>query len=140
MPKILIVGGGYAGFYTAWRLEKLLRAGEADVTLVDPLSYMTYQPFLPEVAAGSIEPTHAVVAFRRHLKKTRIVAAKVTAIDPEAKEATFTPADGEPWTESYDVLVVTAGSVTHSSKDSIRSPLATGGSIRTSVILAGRRS
>ena len=70
MPKILIVGGGYAGFYTAWKLEKWLRHGEAEVTVVDPLPYMTYQPFLPEVAAGSIEPRHAVVAQRRHLKRT----------------------------------------------------------------------
>jgi len=112
VPKILIVGGGYAGFYTAWKLEKKLRRGEAQVTLVDPLSYMTYQPFLPEVAAGSIEARHVVVAYRRHLKKTRIVAARVTAIDPEKKIATFTPQDGEPWTEEYDILVVTAGSVT----------------------------
>ncbi|MBO9578604.1 MAG: NAD(P)/FAD-dependent oxidoreductase [Microbacteriaceae bacterium] len=112
MPKILIVGGGYAGFYTAWKLEKHLRRGEASVTLVDPLSYMTYQPFLPEVAAGSIQPRHVVVAFRRHLKKTRIVSARITAIDPEAKVATFTPQDGEPWQEEYDVLVVTAGSIT----------------------------
>ena len=37
MPKILIVGGGYAGFYTAWKLEKWLRPGEAEVTIVDPL-------------------------------------------------------------------------------------------------------
>ena len=51
VPKILIVGGGYAGFYTAWKLEKHLRKGEAEVTIVDPLPYMTYQPFLPEVAA-----------------------------------------------------------------------------------------
>ena len=63
--KILIVGGGYAGFYTAWKLEKLLRAGEAEVTIVDPLPYMAYLPFLPEVASGSIEPRHAVVARRR---------------------------------------------------------------------------
>ena len=56
-PRILIVGGGYAGFYTAWKLEKHLRKGEADVTMVDPLPYMTYQPFLPEVTAGSIEAT-----------------------------------------------------------------------------------
>ena len=112
MPKILIVGGGYAGFYTAWKLEKHLRRGEAQVTLADPLSYMTYQPFLPEVAAGSIEARHVVVPYRRHLKKTRIVCARVTAIDPEAKVATFTPQDGEPWTEEYDILVVTAGSVT----------------------------
>lgn len=39
MPKILIVGGGYAGFYTAWKLEKHLRKGEAEVTMVDPLPY-----------------------------------------------------------------------------------------------------
>jgi len=75
VPKILIVGGGYAGFYTAWKLEKHLRRGEAEVTIVDPLPYMTYQPFLPEVAAGSIEARHSVVALRRHLKKTKIVAA-----------------------------------------------------------------
>ena len=112
MPKILIVGGGYAGFYVAWKLEKLLRRREASVTLVDPLSYMTYQPFLPEVAAGSIEADHAVVAFRRHLKRTRIVSARITEIDSEAKVATFAPLDGDPWTEEYDILVVTAGSVT----------------------------
>ena len=39
--RILIIGGGYAGFYTAWKLEKLLKRGEAEVTLVDPLPYMT---------------------------------------------------------------------------------------------------
>ena len=81
MPKILIVGGGYAGFYTARKLEKWLRRGEAQVTMVDPLPYMTYQPFLPDVAAGSIEGRHAVVALRRHLKKTEVITAKVTAID-----------------------------------------------------------
>lgn len=112
MPKILIVGGGYAGFYTAWKLEKRLRRGEAEVTLVDPLPYMTYQPFLPEVAAGSIEPTHAIVAHRRHLKRTRMVSARVTAVDPDKKVATLTPSRGEAWDEDYDVLVVTAGSVT----------------------------
>ncbi len=111
MPKILIVGGGYAGFYTALKLEKWLRHGEAEVTIVDPLPYMTYQPFLPEVAAGSIEPRHAVVPLRRHLKTTRVVAAKVTGIDHVAKTATITPADGDPWVESYDTVVVTAGSV-----------------------------
>jgi NADH dehydrogenase len=111
VPKILIVGGGYAGFYTALKLEKWLAKGEAEVTVVDPLPYMTYQPFLPEVAAGSIEPRHAVVPLRRHLYSTRVVAARVTGIDHAAKTATLTPADGDPWVESYDIIVVTAGSV-----------------------------
>ncbi|WP_349897478.1 NAD(P)/FAD-dependent oxidoreductase [Parafrigoribacterium soli] len=111
MPKILIVGGGYAGFYTAFKLEKLLRAGEAEVTVVDPLPYMTYQPFLPEVAAGSMEPRHAVVSLRRHLEKTEVITATVTGIDHANKTATVTPAVGEPWTINYDIIVVTAGSV-----------------------------
>jgi NADH dehydrogenase len=107
----LIVGGGYAGFYTAWKLEKQLRKGEAEVTVVDPLPYMTYQPFLPEVAAGSIEPRHAVVAHRRHLNKTDVVTAKVTYIDHANKTATIQPPVGEKYEFKYDVVVVTAGAV-----------------------------
>ncbi|EPR75238.1 NADH dehydrogenase [Leifsonia rubra CMS 76R] len=111
MPKILIVGGGYAGFYTARKLEKWLRRGEAEVTMVDPLPYMTYQPFLPEVAAGSIEPRHAVVPHRRHLKTTKVVTAKVTAIDHATKTATIQPEVGDSWQVDYDIVVVTAGAV-----------------------------
>nr|BFF12048.1 hypothetical protein GCM10025699_33510 [Microbacterium flavescens] len=111
VPKILIVGGGYAGFYTAWKLEKHLRKGEAEVTIVDPLPYMTYQPFLPEVAAGSIEARHSVVALRRHLKKTTVVAAKVTGINHANKVATITPIAGDPYEFEYDQIVVTAGAV-----------------------------
>ncbi len=111
VPRILIVGGGYAGFYTAWKLEKLLRRGEAEVTIVDPLSYMTYQPFLPEVAAGSIEARHSVVALRRHLHHTNVLTAKVTGINHASKTATITPPVGEPWEFEYDQIVVTAGAV-----------------------------
>ncbi|GAB3580724.1 FAD-dependent oxidoreductase [Leifsonia lichenia] len=111
MPKILIVGGGYAGFYTAWKLEKQLRKGEAEVTIVDPLPYMTYQPFLPEVAAGSIEPRHAVVAHRRHLTKTNVVTAKVTYVDHAKKTATIQPPIGDAYEFEYDIVVVTAGAV-----------------------------
>ena len=111
VPKILIVGGGYAGFYTAWKLEKHLRKGEAEVTIVDPLPYMTYQPFLPEVAAGSIEARHSVVALRRHLKRTNVITAKVTGIDHKNRVATITPALGDPWQQEYDQIVVTAGAV-----------------------------
>ena len=105
VPKILIVGGGYAGFYTAWKLEKSLRKGEADVMIVDPLPYMTYQPFLPEVAAGSIEARHAVVAVRRHLKRTTVVAAKVTGINHANRVATITPVAGEPYQQDIPLEV-----------------------------------
>jgi NADH dehydrogenase len=109
--RILIVGGGYAGFYTALKLEKHLRRGEAEVVMVDPLPYMTYQPFLPEVAAGQIEPRHAVVSHRRHLPATTVVTARVTGINHATTSATITPEVGEPYDLDYDHIVVTAGSV-----------------------------
>jgi NADH dehydrogenase len=111
MPKILIVGGGYAGFYTALKLEKHLGKGEAEVTLIDPLPYMTYQPFLPEVVAGSIEARHSVVSHRRHLRKTNIVSGKVTKVDHAKKVATVELAGAGKQKFEYDQIVVTAGAV-----------------------------
>ncbi|TDD29323.1 NAD(P)/FAD-dependent oxidoreductase [Kribbella turkmenica] len=112
MRRILIVGGGYAGFYAAWKLEKRLRSGDAEVTLVDRRPYMTYQPFLPEVVAGSIEARHAAVSHRRHLSRTRLVAGMVTAIDHAHRVVTVAHVDGHGIELGYDVIVVTAGAVT----------------------------
>lgn len=111
MQKILIIGGGYAGFYTAFKLEKYLTEGEAEITLVDPLPYMTYQPFLPEVVAGSIEARHTVVSHRRHLKKTHIINGKMTKINHAGKTATVELNGGGEATLQYDHVVVTAGAV-----------------------------
>jgi NADH dehydrogenase len=112
MRKILIVGGGYAGFYTAWKLEKKLRRGEAQVTVIDPRPYMTYQPFLPEVMAGSIEPRHSVVPLRSHLRRAEVVAGTVVSIDHASKKVTVRPETGPEFDVHYDIVVVTAGAVT----------------------------
>lgn len=111
MTRIVIVGGGYAGFYTAFKLEKLLRRNEAEVVVIDPLPYMTYQPFLPEVAAGSIEARHAIVPLRRHLPKTRVITARVTGVNHQAKLVTITPENQPSFELSYDHIVITAGAV-----------------------------
>jgi NADH dehydrogenase len=111
MRRILISGGGYTGFYTAWKLEKRLRRGEAEVTVVDPRPYMTYQPFLPEVAAGAVDPRHAVVPLRRHLRRTRVIAGKVTDIDHGGRTATVVTNAGVIERREYDVVVVTAGAI-----------------------------
>jgi NADH:ubiquinone reductase (H+-translocating) len=110
--RIVIVGGGYAGFYTAWGLQKRLRHREAAVTLIDPAPYMTYQPFLPEVAAGSIEARHAIVPLRRHLRSTVIVSGRATSIDHAARLVHVLMADGSTVRFGYDEVVVTAGAVT----------------------------
>ena len=110
-PRVLIVGGGYVGTYTALKLRRPARRGRLEVTLVAPDSFMTYQPFLPEAAAGNIEPRHVVVPLRRALRGVQVLAGEITAADPVRRVASFRPAEGEPYELPYDVLVVGCGSV-----------------------------
>jgi NADH dehydrogenase len=118
--RILVVGGGYVGMYTALRLQRQLkrelRRGEAEITVVTPEPYMTYQPFLPEAAAGSISPRHVVVPLRRVLDNCRVVIGEATAIDHAKRTAAVTTlATEEEGTGaqrlSYDELVLAPGSV-----------------------------
>ncbi|NJQ03525.1 NAD(P)/FAD-dependent oxidoreductase [Streptomyces zingiberis] len=114
--RILVVGGGCVGMYTALRLKRRLKRDEALVTVVDPEPYMTYQPFLPEAAAGSISPRHVVVPLRRVLRGCQVVVGEVTALDHAARSATVrtlaTAEEGSPPVEiGYDELVLAPGSV-----------------------------
>jgi NADH dehydrogenase len=109
--RILVVGAGHVGLYAALRLSKKLRAREAEVTVVDPQPHMTYQPFLPEAAAGNISPRHSVVPLRRELKHCKIVSGAVTRIEHGRRTATVQPIIGPPLEIEYDQIVVAPGSV-----------------------------
>ncbi|MET9360174.1 NAD(P)/FAD-dependent oxidoreductase [Streptomyces sp. NPDC006632] len=118
--RILVVGGGYVGMYTALRLQRRLktelRSGTAEITVVAPDPYMTYQPFLPEAAAGNISPRHVVVPLRRVLDKCRIVIGEAERVDHARRTATVTtlasPEDGTGAVElPYDELVIAPGSI-----------------------------
>jgi NADH:ubiquinone reductase (H+-translocating) len=110
-PRVLIVGGGYVGTYTALKLRRWARQGRLDVTLVAPEGFMTYQPFLPEAAGGNIEPRHVVVPLRRALRSVRILTGQITGADAGRRIASFQPAEGEPYRIGFDILVVGCGSV-----------------------------
>lgn len=109
--RIVIIGGGYVGMYAALRLQKKLKADEASVTIIDPQANMTYQPFLPEAAAGSIEPRHVVVPLRKVLRRCHVLTARATSISRANREVTLMTAAGEERKIGYDVLVVAPGSV-----------------------------
>ncbi|MGW7611103.1 NAD(P)/FAD-dependent oxidoreductase [Streptomyces sp. NPDC054766] len=118
--RILIVGGGYVGMYTALRLQRKLKPelkrGEVEITVVSPDPYMTYQPFLPEAAAGSISPRHVVVPLRRFLGRCRIVIGEVQSIDHAKRTATLstlaTEEEGAGAEQiTYDELVLAPGSI-----------------------------
>ncbi|MER7952971.1 NAD(P)/FAD-dependent oxidoreductase [Streptomyces sp. NPDC096079] len=118
--RILVVGGGYVGMYTALRLQRQLgaelRAGTAEIVVVTPEPYMTYQPFLPEAAAGSISPRHVVVPLRRVLHRCRIVIGAVRSVDHAKRAVTLstlaTEEEGAGAVDmTYSELVIAPGSV-----------------------------
>ena len=107
--RILLVGGGFIGMYAARRLEHLVREGHR-VTLVNPENFMQYQPFLPEVASGTIDPRAVVVPLRQVLRRTVLLIGEVERIDHEGRSASVRLPDGSLHDEAYDVLVLGAGS------------------------------
>jgi NADH dehydrogenase len=111
VPRIVILGGGTVGLYSARRLRRRLGNREAAIVVVDPRPYMTYAPFLPEAAAGSIDPRHVVAPHRRALKGVDVLQGKVSEIKHGERTVQITPAEGEPYWITYDHLIVALGSV-----------------------------
>ena len=103
-PRVLILGGGFAGVGTAQKLEH----ADADVVLVDRHDYHTFQPLLYQLATGLLETTAVGHSLRdllgRHAN-TVIHKAQVTAIDLEKRTVEFEQI--EPI--SYDYLVLGLG-------------------------------
>lgn len=114
MERVLILGGGFSGVYTAKYLERSLR-GRADVhiTLVNQENYFVFQPLLAEVVSGNIGILDMVNPIRRLLTRTQLYVREIDAIDIEARTVTLAPgfrprADVLP----YDHLVLALGNVT----------------------------
>jgi len=106
---ILIVGAGFAGLYVAMGLKGAVAEGHR-VTVVNPESFFQYQPFLPEVASGTIDPRAAVVPLRRVLRHCRLVTGEVVRIEHEARAAHVRTTAGEERTLDYDIVVLAPGS------------------------------
>lgn len=114
MPaRILILGGGFAGLATARKLERMLRPGEAEMTLISRENFTLFTPMLPEIGSGNLETRHVVTPVRAQLRRTSFVLGDVRAIDLEAKHVTVEHTImGTMRTLPYDQLVIGLGSVT----------------------------
>ena len=80
-PRVVILGGGYAGVYAALKLEKAARKGLIELAMVSQDNFFLFQPMLSEVVSGSIEPPHIVNPIRRLLRHTRFYQAEIEAVD-----------------------------------------------------------
>ncbi len=112
-PRIVILGGGFAGAYCAQSLEKHVGGRGAEVSLINESNYFIFSPLLIEAGTGSLEPRHAVVPLRAFLRSTRFIMAKVRGVDLDLQRVGYrlwgSAHDDE---VPYDHLVVAPGSVT----------------------------
>ncbi len=112
--NIVIAGGGFAGSTVARELERILPRQSARLSLVNDVNFALYTPFLPEAAAGTLEPRHVVTPLRDILKRTNLRLGVVDMHDPEAKTVGVTGHSGESETLDYDHLVLAPGSISRS--------------------------
>jgi NADH dehydrogenase len=109
--NVVIAGGGFGGTYAARELERLLPRQSTRLVLVNDVNFMLYAPFLPEAAAGTLEPRHVVTPLRDVLKRTNLRLGAITSHDPEAKTVELTTHDGETEALPYDHLLLAVGAV-----------------------------
>src|SRR6201992_2262988 len=108
--NVVIAGGGFGGLAAARELEKVMPKQSARLMLVNETNYSTYTPFLPEAAAGTLEPRHVVTPLREILKRTYIRLGEIAGHDPDAKTVDLRTKDGDTETVPYDQLLLSLGS------------------------------
>ncbi|WP_086678158.1 NAD(P)/FAD-dependent oxidoreductase, partial [Amycolatopsis pretoriensis] len=108
--RVVIVGGGFAGYHAAKSLRKT--AGEdVEVVVLNPTDYFLYLPLLPEVAAGILDPRRVTVSLPETLPGVRLVLGKATGVDFDAREVCYSDPEDRDHRIRYDRVVLAAGSV-----------------------------
>jgi NADH dehydrogenase len=106
-PRVVIIGGGFAGI----ELAKSLSKAPLQVVLIDKYNYHTFQPLLYQVATSGVEATSIIQPFRKILKEgcdTYFRLAEVQSIDP--KNQLVETSIGA---VHYDYLVIATGATSN---------------------------
>jgi NADH dehydrogenase len=110
---VLIVGGGFGGFYAARQLERSFHGHRHHhrVLLVAEENFFLFSPLLPEAASGTLEPRHAVIPLRSQLRSTEVVAGQVSEIDLDLRLAKVVDKAGQADEVLFRSLILAPGSV-----------------------------
>jgi NADH dehydrogenase len=108
--RIVIVGGGFAGFHAAKALVKAVPE-DTEVVLVNKTDYFLYLPLLPQVSAASLDPRRVAVSLTKTLPQVRLALGTADKLAVDRREVTYTDPEGGSHVVSYDRLVLAVGSV-----------------------------
>jgi NADH dehydrogenase len=126
--RIVVLGGGFGGVYTARHLERLVRGRpDVEVVLVSRENFLLMTPLLFEVFSGVLDPRHCTFPVRAFLRTTRFAEAAVHGIDldrrvvrlaapsalPVYHLAEGAGGEGETAELAYDQLVLALGARTN---------------------------
>jgi NADH dehydrogenase len=113
--RILILGGGFGGLYTALRFERELKRDESlEVTLVNRENFFLFTPMLHEVAASDVEITDIVSPLRKLLRRVKFVEGDVESIDLTGRRVVVSHgAEHHEHELEYDHLILGLGAVTN---------------------------
>jgi len=110
-PKILILGGGFAGSNVLRELQKQLKRDDAEITLVSQDNFFLFTPMLPEVSSGMLHASDITTPIRSFCKSANFCHAKILSIDMENKHVSVTRIfDQKETVLEYDYLVLALGS------------------------------
>jgi NADH dehydrogenase len=110
--RVVVVGGGFGGYFAARTLARKLKGSQAEVVLVSDTDALVYQPLLPEVAVGAVDPRAIAVPLVASLPRVRVVRGQVTAVDVDAGQLRFLNPAGVEQGLRYGYLLLAPGSVT----------------------------
>lgn len=113
--RVIILGGGFGGIYTALHLERALKdQPEIEILLVNQENFLLFTPMLHEIAASDLDPTDIVNPIHKLLKRTRFFCGSVDAIDLNGQTVTVSHGDTyHSHTIPYTHLVLALGAVSH---------------------------
>lgn len=111
--RVVILGGGFAGVYTAKYLTEMLgKRTDVHVELLSEENYFVFQPLLPEVAAGGVNANHVVNPIRDIVPKAQFRWSKVQRVDVKTKIVYAAQGEGKELVAvPYDHLVFGLGKV-----------------------------
>src|SRR5437764_11601849 len=111
--RIVILGGGFGGVYTARHLEKLFRRRpDVEIVLVSRDNFLVMTPLLFEVFSGTLDLRGCSFPIRAFLRSTRFVEAAVQGVDLDRRVVRLASA-GKRGELAYDQLVLALGSKTN---------------------------
>ncbi len=110
LPKVLILGGGFAGSNVLREAQKTLGT-RAEITLVSQDNFFLFTPMLPEISSGMLHPSDISTPIRTFCKTANFCHARVLSIDLDSKEVKVVRIfDQKEMVIEYDYLVLAMGS------------------------------